>query len=139
MIGQLLIGLALLATTVVIHGAGLMFLSRWRRTEEYDPNSVSPTDLLDLANALITVMALFALHGAEIWLYAAFYSIADVMPDFYDALYFSTMTYSTLGFDDAGLDYQWRLIAAIESINGLLLVGWSTAYFVGVVGAKRRR
>ena len=32
----------------------------------------------------------------------------------------------------------WRLVAAIESINGLLLVGWSTAYFVGAVGAKHR-
>jgi len=139
MIGQLVIGLALVAATVVIHGGGLMLLSRWKKIDDADPNSVAPTDLLDLGHAIITVLALFALHGAEIWLYAVFYSLADVMPDLYDALYFSTMTYSTLGFDDAGLDYEWRLIAAIESINGLLLVGWSTAYFIGAVGAKRGR
>jgi hypothetical protein len=138
MIGQLLIALALLAATVVIHGSGLMLLSRWKKVDDVDPNSVAPTDLLDLGHALLTVLALFALHGAEIWLYALFYSVMNIMPDFYDALYFSTMTYSTLGFDDSGLDYQWRLVAAIESINGLLLVGWSTAYFVGAIGARRR-
>ncbi|QIK96920.1 two pore domain potassium channel family protein [Sphingomonas sp. HDW15A] len=138
MIGQLLVGLTLIAMTVVIHGSGLMLLSRWRKVDNVDPNAVSPTDLLDLGHALITVLALFALHALEIWLYAAFYALMDIMPDFYDALYFSTMTYSTLGFDDSGLDYQWRLVAAIESINGLILVGWSTAYFVGAVGAKRR-
>ena len=138
MIGQLLIALALLAATVVIHGSGLMLLSRWQKVDDADPNSVAPTDLLDLGHALLTVLALFALHGVEIWLYALFYSVMNIMPDFYDALYFSTMTYSTLGFDDSGLDYQWRLVAAIESINGLLLVGWSTAYFVGAIGARRR-
>lgn len=137
MIMQLLIGLALVAATVVIHGGGLMLLSRWKKWDDIDPNSVSPTDLLDLGHALVTVLALFALHGMEIWLYAVFYALADVMPDFYDSLYFSTMTYSTLGFNDSGLDYHWRLVAAIESINGLLLVGWSTAYFVGAVGRKR--
>ena len=138
MIGQLLMALALLAATVVIHGSGLMLLSRWKKVDDVDPNSVAPTDLLDLGHALLTVLALFALHGVEIWLYALFYSVMNIMPDFYDALYFSTMTYSTLGFDDSGLDYQWRLVAAIESINGLLLVGWSTAYFVGAIGARRR-
>ena len=139
MITQLLIGLALVAITVVIHGGGLMLLSKWKKIDDSDPNSVAPTDLLDLGHAILTVLALFNLHGAEIWLYAVFYSVMDVMPRLYDALYFSTMTYSTLGFDDAGLDYKWRLIAAIESINGLLLVGWSTAFFIGAVGAKRRR
>ena len=138
MIGQLVIGLAIVGMTVIIHGGELMLLTRWRSVDDIDPNSVAPTDLRDLGNALITVLALFALHGVEIWLYAFFYSIMDVMPDLYDALYFSTMTYSTLGFDDSGLDYQWRLVAAIESINGLLLVGWSTAYFIGAVGAKHR-
>ena len=138
MITQLLIGLALVAITVVIHGGGLMLLSKWKKIDDSDPNSVAPTDLLDLGHAILTVLALFILHGAEIWLYAVFYSLLDVMPRLYDALYFSTMTYSTLGFDDAGLDYKWRLIAAIESINGLLLVGWSTAFFIGAVGAKRR-
>lgn len=116
-----------------------MLLSRWKKAEEVDPASVSPTDFRDLMFALLTVLALFTLHGAEIWLYALFYSVAEIMPRFYDALYFSTMTYSTLGFDDAGLDYEWRLVAAIESINGLLLVGWSTAYFIGAIGAKRRK
>jgi hypothetical protein len=139
MITQLLVGLALVAITVVIHGGGLMLLSRWKKIDDSDPNSVSPTDLLDLGHAILTVLALFALHGLEIWLYAVFYSVMDVMPRLYDALYFSTMTYSTLGFDDAGLDYGWRLVAAIESLNGLLLIGWSTAFFIGAVGAKRRR
>lgn len=138
MIGQLLVSLLLLTATVAIHGSGLMLVSRWRQAEDADPTTVSPVDLRDLGLTIVTVLALFALHGVEIWLYALFYSAMDIMPDFYDALYFSTMTYSTLGFDDSGLDYQWRLVAAVESINGLLLVGWSTAFFIGAIGAKRR-
>ena len=49
------------------------------------------------------------------------------------AVYFSTTTYATIGFSDAGLSASWRLVAAIEGINGILLLGWSTAFFVGVV------
>lgn len=136
-LGQLVISLLLVTATVVIHGFGLMHLSRLQKLDDVDPNSAYPTDLRDLARAVITVLALFALHGVEIWIYALFYSIMDVMPDLYDALYFSTMTYSTLGFGDSGLDYEWRLVAAIESVNGILLIGWSTAYFIGAIGTKR--
>jgi len=51
-----------------------------------------------------------------------------------DALYFSAMTYGTLGYNDDLLHPAWRLVAAIEGINGLLLIGWSTAFFVTVMG-----
>jgi hypothetical protein len=49
------------------------------------------------------------------------------------AVYFSTITYATIGFSDAELAPPWRLVAAIEGINGILLLGWSTAFFVAVV------
>ena len=28
------------------------------------------------------------------------------------------------------LDPEWRLVAAIEGVNGIILLGWSTAFFV---------
>ncbi len=54
-------------------------------------------------------------------------------------MYFSTITYSTTGYDDDLLAEQWRLVAAIEGMNGVLLMGWSTAFFVtGVTRLMRR-
>ena len=50
-----------------------------------------------------------------------------------EAVYFPTITYATIGYDDLAIADEWKLVAAIEGINGVLLLGWSTAYFVTVV------
>jgi hypothetical protein len=76
---------------------------------------------------------LFALHGAEIWAYAALYYALGALPDFETALYFSTSTYTTIGYGDVLLPRSWRLVGAIEGANGIILLGWSTAFFVGMV------
>lgn len=34
--------------------------------------------------------------------------------------------------------HRWRLVSAIEGVNGILLLGWSTAFFVTVVARLRR-
>jgi len=49
------------------------------------------------------------------------------------ALYFSTVTFPTLGYEDILLDEKWRLMAAFEAANGIILFGLTTAVFVGVV------
>jgi hypothetical protein len=33
---------------------------------------------------------------------------------------------------------SWRLVSAIEGINGIILIGWSTAFFVTVIARLRR-
>jgi hypothetical protein len=33
---------------------------------------------------------------------------------------------------------QWRLVSAIEGINGIIFIGWSTAFFVTLMGRLRR-
>ena len=53
------------------------------------------------------------------------------------ALYFSTTSFTTIGYGDVVLDRQWRLLGAIEGANGLLLFGWSTAFLFSVTGRLR--
>lgn len=87
---------------------------------------------------LALVIGLFTLHGVEIWLYAFLFEALGAVADIETAVYFSTISYAGIGFDDRYINPDWRLVAAIEGINGLLLLGWSTAFFVAIVARLGR-
>ena len=78
-----------------------------------------------------TVLGLFFLHTVEIWLWAAVYVVIGAVAGFADALYFSTVTFSTVGYGDVAPRLEWRQFAALESIDGFILIGWSIAYLIG--------
>jgi hypothetical protein len=88
---------------------------------------------------LIVILGLFALHGIEIWLYAFLYIAIGAIDGLREAIYFSTITYGAIGYDDAAMAESWRLVSAIEGINGIILIGWSTAFFVTLVARMRRK
>lgn len=138
---QLAIATLMVLLTVGNHCAGLLLLALLLRLERQDERleHISPTSLQGIAATFGVVLGLFLLHGIEIWLYAALYLLLGAMPDLQMAVYFSTIPYSTIGYDDKGLPQEWSLIAAIEGINGVLLLGWSTAFFVSLVGRLDKR
>jgi hypothetical protein len=138
MISQLLLATVMVVITVLMHGAGIAGLAR---TLRFDPSSVEAHHHFSTRHAfmiLAIVLALFTLHGIEIWLYAGLYLLLGAVVDFETALYFSTITYAGIGFDDGDMAKRWRLVSAIEGVNGILLLGWSTAFFVTVVARLRR-
>ena len=45
-----------------------------------------------------------------------------------DALFISTSSYSTIGEAAGLMPAQWRLVGVLEGVNGMLLIGWSTAF-----------
>ena len=49
------------------------------------------------------------------------------------AVYFSLVTYSTLGYGDIILSEGYRLLGGIEAVNGVIMLGWSTAIVVAVL------
>ena len=83
------------------------------------------------------VLGVLGLHGIEIWLFAGLYLLLGEIGTLEEALYFSASTFSTLGYGDVVLSASWRLVAAMEGITGFLLIGWSTAFLVSVVGRLR--
>jgi hypothetical protein len=86
---------------------------------------------------MVVVLGLVGIHTIEIWSYSVVYLVIGALPDFETALYFSTTSFTTLGYGDVVLDHRWRLFGAIEGANGLLLFGWSTAFLFSVTSRMR--
>ncbi|WP_088310956.1 ion channel [Novosphingobium sp. B 225] len=121
---------------VAIHGAGLFGLNRALRSE-LALERIKHIRPLSPRGALFTlgiVLATFALHGLEIWAFAAVYLATGAIHGLEDALYFSTISYSTVGYNDTHIAAEWRLLGAFESIMGVFLLGWSTAFFFRMIG-----
>jgi len=133
---QFLIATAMLVACVVVHGFGLASLNKALRGE-MTVERLQQIDALSPRGALFTlviVLAIFALHGIEIWGFAMLYMGVDAIPKLEEALYFSTISYSTVGYSDVHIAPEWRLLGAFESILGMVLIGWSTAFFFRMLG-----
>uniref|UniRef100_UPI004049FC74 potassium channel family protein n=1 Tax=Cyanobium sp. TaxID=2164130 RepID=UPI004049FC74 len=48
-------------------------------------------------------------------------------------MYFSGITFTTVGYGDITLEKCWRLLRVGEAINGVPMAGWSTAQLIFVV------
>jgi hypothetical protein len=131
LIENLAIATAMVAVTVGLHFIGLAtliavlraeFATRWREGSAYRRGGV----------ILFTVFGLALLHSLEIWVYAILFMGLGEFQDIETALYFSTTSFSTIGFGDVVIGHRYRLVGAIEGANGFLLIGWSTAFLVSV-------
>ncbi len=140
MLASLAIGTALISATVIIHTYGLIQVTHamnWLvgrvRDKTHHRNRVLAMNTV--------VLGIFLVLTVEVWLWAATYQLLGLFPDLETALYFSTVTFSTVGYGDVIIGKDWRMLAALEAINGFLLIGWSTAYLISAgmrVGPFRR-
>jgi len=125
---QLLIAWCLLAFSVVFHAWGVTSALRWLRRQRMGNRLASWAWLFVRLAAWIVL-----LHITEIAAWAYAYVLMGALPAFASALYFSAVTYTTTGYGDVVLPERSRLVGAIEALTGILMCGWSTAFFFAVV------
>lgn len=136
LIVQLVVATLMASFTIAVHLAGLAVLLRVLRRHRAR-RSLDNALFHDAIGIVTVAFGLFLLHAIEIWAYAALYALSGALRTFEEALYFSTSTYTTVGYGDVVLAAGWRVLGAIEGANGIILLGWSTAFFVAVVGRIR--
>lgn len=129
MLHNLAAGSVLAALTVLVHTAGLIGiaaatprLAHWLGLHNH---GVGRTFVMTG-----TVMGLLAVLTLEVWGWAAAYHLLGATRHFGEALYLSSAMFSTAGYGGVLFDPSWRLLTALEGINGFLMIGWSTAYLV---------
>jgi hypothetical protein len=116
--------------TVLIHLLGLGVLVRLLKSQHriWPALRAPPITLLRAAS-----LGLFTIHTIEIWLYAGLYLALHAAADFESALYFSTVTYASIGYGDVLVAKSWRILGAIEGATGVIMLGWSTAFLVSAL------
>jgi ion channel len=82
---------------------------------------------------LLTLGVIVFAHTAQVWIWASVYIYYGALSDWNDAIYFSLVTYTSLGYGDIVLGPAVRIFAAFASVTGLLGFGLSTALLVALL------
>ena len=126
-----LVAVALLVSCVVVETAGIIFLIH-RLTRVRD--TLASASVYRRGALLLDVfLCVVLLHLVQVGIWALAFWEARQLPDLETALYFSLASYTTIGFGDVVLGPGWRVLAGLEGLTGLVLVGWSTAFTFAVV------
>lgn len=129
MISAMAASVILVVTTILIFYEALRLAS----------NHLTQLPIPPRARIIPLVLACFAAHTVAVWIYAGAYWLLAVrwqIPSFAgvpvegltDCVYFSVVTYTSLGFGDHVPVGHARLLAGVEALNGLILIGWSASF-----------
>ena len=135
MFKSVIVGLVLIGITVSIHAVGSTWWIRSMKRRNASPNKrLRPRKALTVL--MSTAIFLLTLHILEVVLWGMIYVLLPELNEIRtigDGIYFSFITFTTLGYGDITLNHPWRLLSGIEAMNGILLFGWSTAMLFAVV------
>lgn len=130
----LLTSLAMTVACILVHGAGT---TMWLRHLS-EKRSFFTTEMTRSSRLLIIIQSailMIVLHFIEILLWASAYLLLakEELPSIEAAVYFSAVTFTTLGYGDITLSSEWRLLSGFEAIGGIVLIGWTTAFLFAVL------
>ncbi len=128
MLKSLLVGLTMGGVTVAIHAVGTMGWIAYLR--DRGARSSSHHQQGSLRFLCSTAVVLLLIHFAEVILWGLVYWKVVGGKSFATAeqsIYFSIVTFTSLGYGDVVIEGPWRVLGGIQSMVGLLVFGWSSA------------
>lgn len=132
---NILIGLFIIGITVTIQGYGTEFwLNHVFKNYFHLPKETFKRKSARLLISTAIFLLLLNVIQAFVWAFT-FYILPGIteFETLEKAIYFSLITFTTLGYGDITISSANRILAGIEAINGVLLIGWSTAFMFSVV------
>jgi len=134
MLLNIIVGLIVIGLTVVIQGYGTMY---WLRRYERKRGSQTIEYLRAQGVRLLITTSVFLIFihliQASIWA-LVFMLLPEVteFETFEKSMYFSLVTFTTLGYGEITIASSNRILAGLEAMNGITLIGWSTAFMFAI-------
>jgi len=126
MFDQVVVGggasLANLIVHAILLGAIAWVVRRLRMSDGAIPSFLQYTLVIVATGTLLV-----AGHFGEVVLWAYTYAFVGATPPGTDLIYFAFGNYTTLGYGDVVPVPKWHLLGPMTALNGVMLIGWSTA------------
>lgn len=133
MLVTILVASILITATTAVHAVGMVAAVAIARSL-WKHNSDHPLFLYHRPiRVSVVVLLMFLVSVLEVIIWATTYLLLGLFDGLEPAVYFSMVTFTTLGYGDLVLEENWRLLASFQAANGIIMFGWTTAVVIAVV------
>ena len=135
MILNIFIGLVVIGITIIIQGYGTKFWMHYLMNF-YVNKPLVGFDQRTVKLLVYTALFLLSLNFLEAIIWGFTYYLLPGITEFEDiekAIYFSLVTFTTLGYGEITISSSNRILSGLEAMNGVLLLGWTTAMMFSVL------
>ncbi len=132
MLAEMLLGTVMLIATIVVEAATIAvavhFMTRWAA-------SLAALPMFPRTVIALSVLSTWLMVGISValWLWAAVLIGLGEFDSVVDAIYFTSVSATTVGYGDVVLSDRWRLLSGFVAANGLVLFSLNTAFLFEAV------
>jgi len=137
MLVNLLLGLPTMMVCLLLQSTLLALVFRYYLSKQHLLNSPAIGSSLRVLNGVMILLVIGNLLQVVIW--AGLFLWLGEFRSFDEAVYHSAVNFATLGYGDIVMSSKHRLLGAIEAINGVLMVGLSTAALMSALQDSMRK
>jgi hypothetical protein len=132
MIAILALGLLAMSICLALQALASVLAARFFVWAAKRPLGPKPWRAIFLQFSLMTILLMLG-NIFQVGFWALLYSTLGAFDDFETAVYFSGVTFTSLGYGDVVLNSRMRLLAPLQAANGLMMFGITTAVFIAAV------
>ena len=128
----LIVALPTILATIVIHGWAVLAVIHLVRGE-YRLGRAGVRFWKDLFIVSGTILLALLAHLIEIVIWALVFEFCGEFSQLSTAMYHSSVNYTSLGYGDVVMSATWKFLGPLESADGMLMFGVSTAMIFAVI------
>jgi hypothetical protein len=125
MLKNLLFGLPTMALCLLLQSLLVLLAIRYYTRHEQQVNNPSLMSSVVVINGVMLLLVIGNLIQLTIW--AVLFVMLGEFDNLSEAVYHSAVNFSTLGYGDIVMSAKYRALGPLEAINGVLMIGVSTA------------
>ena len=123
---NLMIGFPAMLLCLVVQAAIAFWSVRYYVRETIAPTSPQRF-LAGICPLLVAMLVMVAGNFLQITLWGILFIWLGEFSELYEAVYHSAVNFASLGYGDIVMSKNWKLLGPLEAVNGVLMVGMSSA------------
>lgn len=135
---NLLLGVAVMLLCLLLQAVIAGVAVRWYAGQARDEQAARSLPASFLLLSGVMLLLLFG-NLVQIGLWAALFLWLGEFAGFLDAYYHSAVNFATLGYGDIVMSETHRILGPLEAVNGVLMIGVSTAVLMSALQDLRDR
>ena len=125
----IIVGISVMILCLAVQGGSVGAVIYYYANATKQPLGARP--YMDAYGQLVRIMVLLLFAGMlQMAVWAFLYRMLGQFEDFETALYFSGVTFTSLGYGDLTLPKRLRILSAMEAADGLMMFGVISAVFM---------